>query len=130
MAVIFEYQIDTDKSSKLEILPHVCKEASELQEFVFDCQAHPIFESSQIGKDLFPYSHEPCFHLEYGIDLCVKVILGLVLVITSSETLAIYPGVGVFLLEEVVDDLVRAKTVSELCSCCEILCHGRLLFVQ
>jgi hypothetical protein len=27
------------------------------------------------------------------------VILGLVLVITSSETLTIYPGVGVFLLE-------------------------------
>lgn len=99
MAVIFEYQIDPNQTSKLEILPHVCKEASELQELVFNRQAHPIFESSQIGKDLFPYSHEPCFHLEYGIDLCVEVILSLVLVITTSETLTIYPGVGVFLLE-------------------------------
>jgi hypothetical protein len=106
MAAIFEYQIDPNQASKLEILPHVCQEASELQELVFDRQSHPIFESSQIGKDLFPYSHEPCFYLEYGIDLCVKVILGLVLVITSSEALTIYPGAGVFLLEEVVDDLV------------------------
>ena len=129
MAVIFEYQIDPNQPSKLEILPHVCKEACELQELVFDCQAHPIFESSQIGKDLFPYGHEPCFHLEYGIDLCIKVILGLVLVITSSETMTIYSRVGVFLLEEVVDDLVGAETVSELSSCREILCHSRLLFV-
>ena len=58
------------------------------------------------------------------------MILGLLLVITSSETLTVNPGVGVFLLEEVVDDLVGAEAVSELCSCGKILCHGRVFFVQ
>ena len=130
MAVIFENQIDPDQPPKLEILSHVGKEASELEELVFYSQAHPFFKSSQIRKDLFPDSHEPCFHFEYGVDLCVKVILSLVLVITSCETLAVNTGVGVIFLEEIVDDLVGAETVSKLCSCGEILCHGRLLFVQ
>lgn len=131
MAVIFEYQIDPDEASKLEIFPHVRKEASKLKELIFNCQAHPVFKSPKIGKDLFPNRHEPCFHFKYGIDLCVKVILRQVLVITSSEALTIYPRVGVLLLEQVVDDLVGAETVSELCCSGEILCHSRLLlFVQ